>query len=182
MLLDPHSIANDNDEACNDDEDDDEVPWDESNGYAGSTWDYDYDFYTALKPLESFDFSAYWELFPAGDNSRTITMMIEGEPHTASFEAYQIHQLVEAIPYITAEYHCPANQGPCGGSGYGLYNSAGVSLEAMQKAARALRFALEADLLKLEAADEAEERERLRTEAEAQLAAERGLPAPCSEA
>lgn len=130
------------------------VPWEESNGYVGSTWDNDYDFFEGLKPLEGFAFTDYWELFPLPEERRTISFLIDGKPHEATMDAHRIEQLVEAIPFVTAEFDCPANQGPCSGSGYGFAKDPDVTVEAVQKAARALRFALEADLLTLKQMEE----------------------------
>lgn len=137
-----------------DSEDESEDPaWDESAGCLGYSWDDDITLFKALAPLEGFPFTEYWELI--GDHDRRLLVFHhDGKPHEARFFPFHIEEIIEALPMVEAIFHCPDDQGPAGGAGYGFFPIGDTRVDEITDAARALRVALDQDLANLRAATE----------------------------
>lgn len=135
----------------NDEDYDYGTPVEETPGYLGHLWDEFIFFDEGLKPLEDFDFRRYAGLANEVDAlNRKLEIDFGDGPKVISFDAYSIHEIVGSIPFVDAVYDCPPDQGPAAGAGHIFVIDEGHTLAEATAAAKTLRSALDADLLRLQ--------------------------------
>ena len=98
---------------------DPELPVEETPGYLGHVFDDFLSFGSELQTLSEFDWRQYQSMaFDLDQLDRQLEFNLGGELLTIEADASQINEFLDELPSVVANYDCPPDQGPAGGSGY----------------------------------------------------------------